>query len=336
MTVLNLPNAVPSIALVIYRYLRLAGDWVEIGDLEAILSPQTLSTGPATDDDSDDEDDDTAPDASRDRPRSRVAQTVSLLAEVGLLEESSDKAVRLLPSWSEQAPVDDRSYLSRVLRELFLAAPLNMPDLWGSDRGTRDFTRALTWFLMQNVWRPAGVYSTTSERLPGAQQEQYKQLPTREGRDGKPRAPLFNTGVRWNAFARWAIFLGFVKRDVINGKAGIAPDPTVVVKDTISQLSVTSTIDLPDLITSLSDKLPVIDRGRYRAEIEARLLTAGNDPQDDLLSSSLSHALLRLQDSGFLQLDPQGSADAPRKVRFEVPPETPPLVFARIKILGEQ
>src|SRR5262249_35830757 len=139
-----------------------------------------------------------------------------------------------------------------------------------------------------------------------------------------------------NAFSRWAIFLGFVKRDVINGRAGIAPDPTTAVRDTISRLPITSTIDLPDFITSLSDKLPVIDSGRYRAEVESNLLASGSDSQGDLLSSSLSHALLRLQDSGFLQLDPQGSADAPRKLRFEVPPGNPPLVFARIKILGGQ
>ena len=74
-------------------------------------------------------------------------------------------------------------------------------DLWASDRGPRDLTRALAWVLAQPVFTPIRPWADPSDQ--GVQRLQQRQF----GTDTDTWVLLNDT--RWGAFTRWVPYLGF-------------------------------------------------------------------------------------------------------------------------------
>lgn len=289
MTVLNAPNALPSIAVVLHRFLVQQEGSAEEERVFSMLSPTTLS-GEAD---------------GTDGGRSRhLAETIKLLTEIGYVNISDGW---LVLDEGLQSRLDPRGpALRRTLRTLFLSEAANGRDLWESDRGARDFTRAAAWYLCQNVWRPPARYN--DEGTISAFDEQHRQFP--EGLRAK--APLFNTSTRWNAFERWAVFLGLAAYDVVAGKAGLIPDCTVAVLDTLEAVLPAGDHSLPDALTLLAGNLPVLDGGGYWTQV-VNEMNRDFVPEPETATAALSHALLRLRAQKVLDLSDR--ADAPRKVR---------------------
>ena len=116
---------------------------------------------------------------------------------------------------------------------------------------------------------------------------------------------------------RWSTYLGFAVHHALDGKAYLVPDPTVAVRDALSDCCAgkRGEVDLPSVIDSLAEQLPVLDRGTYRKEVELHLRPDSlAQVPPGTLSTSLGNALRRLEDSKVITLSDR--ADAPSKVTF--------------------
>ncbi|KRB47076.1 hypothetical protein ASD90_01445 [Terrabacter sp. Root181] len=185
-------------------------------------------------------------------------------------------------------------------------------DLWASDRDMRDFTRAVSWFLVQDVWAPPGRFSA-EDPTRSAFHEQARQFPDvgtmGKAADGK-KVALFNTGIRWNAFQRWAVFLGLATTDTTGGREEmLVPDPTVAIRDVVHSMARPATLSVRNFVKQLTNELPVLDGGRLQEVVTQRMAQGMNPVSRERLSPALSHALQRLSDEGTLSLEPR--ADSP-------------------------
>ena len=224
----------------------------------------------------------------------------------------------------------------RVLREFVFAERLNT-NLWESEGGTRDLTRApsqegardltraLSWYLVQDVYDAPGRWDQEPDGLDS--------VATVQGRQLKDHERVIGNDTRWGAFTRWAPYLGFAWLHEVKGKRMLVPDPSAAIRDTLSQVfDQEAVLILPAFVERLASRLPVLDGGTYRIEVEKRINRSQLRIYDeDSVSTSLAHALLSLQDEGKIRLE--NRADAGRKIRFpnQRPDES---VFSHVAVVG--
>ena len=172
-------------------------------------------------------------------------------------------------------PVNKR--LRRTVRGLVLAKEQN-DDLWKDTSGARDLTRALCWYLTQDVYRAPGRWKE-GEGATSVQEAQRADL--------KRDDFVFSNDTRWGAFYAWAPFLGLAWRYGLDDNGQIRgiflPDPTEAVRDTVQTLEARDRWDASEFVSEIARKLPVIDGGTYRVEFEER--TKQSDPPQHTLSS---------------------------------------------------
>jgi hypothetical protein len=125
---------------------------------------------------------------------------------------------------------------------------------------------------------------------------------------------VFSNDTRWQAFARWAAFLGFVVRIPRDSRTVLIPDPTAAIRDVAPPLLAGERMEVNLFVEDLARRLPVLDGGEYRRAVEARIRPDAVAASSDQLSPSLAHALLRLRDERVLVIE--DLADAPMKMRL--------------------
>lgn len=218
-----------------------------------------------------------------------VSTTLNTWTSLGLFDVKSDGTVTIHPDilGSERKP----EYLRRITRRLALD-PKNNLDLWAKeDSRSADFTLGLSWFLAQDAW------TTEINGWDQAQEVFRYQLP-----DGKV---VFQNDTRWPSFKEWASYLGFGWSPRIS--RGITPDPTDAVRDALPAVfGKHKVLPAKDFIRQLGEVLPVLDGGDYRRQVEGFLLTRDDEYSwkalpEGHLSTSLSRALIRLQEEGILR-----------------------------------
>lgn len=287
MAVLNPPQILPNVAAVLFRTIR-AADGFELTreDLERTVAPAALPRG----------------EAAASGPGSRgLDDTLTACVVLGLLERDGD-LVRLHP----QLPDDVRDRrrepdLRRLLNDLVLAEELNF-GLWESTEGARDLTRALAWYLAQDPLRAPGAWNEPN----GVDVVQESQFAAGER--------VFSNDTRWGAFDRWCYFLGFGVRVPRENKNVLLPDPTQPIRDVLAEVVTGGRTEIAAFVEELGRRLPVLDSGAYRREVEARMRPDAVIASTDQLSPSLAHALLRLRDERLLVIE--DLADAPMKMRL--------------------
>jgi hypothetical protein len=211
---------------------------------------------------------------------------------LGLFEEDSDQfRLAVEPKRGEtQDSFSDR--LPAICRRLALnpdhANPLWPEDGRVSEEGTglaADFCRGLAWCLSQDIYT-----------LPSS----YGELETLITEQVKPGRFVFLNDTRWPGLREWARFLGFATGD----DAGFFFDPTEAVRSELSELAKPGeTLTAAEFVAQLSKRLPVLDTGSYRIEMEEALRPEKwTAPPVGYLSASLSFALRRLQKQGVLGL----------------------------------
>jgi hypothetical protein len=188
-----------------------------------------------------------------------------------------------------------------MIRDLVLSDAVNY-GLWDSTEGARDLTRALAWYLAQNPLRPPAPWNEPG----GVDVAQEQQLSAGDR--------VFSNDTRWGAFDRWSTFLGFSCHLPREGKTVLVPDPTDVVRHVIGSVLSAQRQEIGVVIEELGQRIPVLDGGTYRREVEARMRPEDVRSASDLLSPSLAYALLRLRDERVIVLEDLG--DAPLKVRL--------------------
>jgi hypothetical protein len=223
------------------------------------------------------------PEADTQRPR----QTLLRWTQLGLFREA-DNQVSLAR--------DDRdpARLAALCRQLLFHEDNNQA-FWDRE-GTRaaDFTRALSFVLAQDIY---GENFETHAEVQALEQRQIRD-------DGRR---ILQNDVRWNGLRFWGDYLGFFWVDHRRW-----PDPTAAMREELPLVFGNQReFAAADFLSRLADRLPVLDGGRYRVEVEKALDPAEwhGPSRPDLLSTSLSRALWRLaQPGGTLRLESRADA----------------------------
>ena len=215
--------------------------------------------------------------------------TLNTWVELGLFEEKEEKI-----SISENIPKKERDqkYLSRHVRERVLASG-NNEKFWEVEKSkSADFSRAISWLYAQDVYQA--------------------ELKRWEGEDGaldlikdqviENDSLLGKNDTRWNGLKHWLSYLGFgwtYKNTVI-------VDPSVAIRETLPSIfAKKETISADQFKAALSEKIPILDGGLYRTQVE-EILYKGKGPKawkglpPGQLSTSLSRGLYSLIKSGVL------------------------------------
>jgi len=223
--------------------------------------------------------------------------TLNTWVELGLFAASDDDVVQLATdlSWPRRKE-DAEAALPSILRRLVLA-PQNNERFWEAE-GNRaaDFSRAASWILAQDV------YSTRFTSHGTAQRVEIEQLLNQD-------LAVFTNDTRWAGFKSWAHYLGFgLNADVF------LIDPTIAVSEQLASVfGASNELPVTEFLARLAQELPVVDGGKYRREVEAKLNPAHwKQLAPNEVSTSLSRGLLRLHYGKSIRLDDR--SDAPARV----------------------
>ena len=169
--------------------------------------------------------------------------------------------------------------------------------IWGDGGLTSDFVLGVSWILAQDIYQ---FPSTWSEVGP-IQDKQVK---------GQNR--LSQNDVRWNGLRYWSRYLGFATGD----STSFQIDPTIAIKSELhSVFGKNRELPAKDFLLTLCNRLPVLDFGNYRTEVELNLNEGyWRKPPEGHLSMSLSLALRRLDLDKSIRLI--GKADAGNSYRL--------------------
>jgi hypothetical protein len=278
MTLLNDPASMPAPMWAVTRALLFLDKPVQIQDAKALMSPVSLFG-----------------DASAAEKDTTFEWAYKSLADYGILNVVND-TLTLAPA-ARALRVDNYLLFVDFLRNAILTDERNSGIADNPDqRGPRDLTRALAWFLARDPFGPALNWSEASD------EQSLHPLPAQP--DVKP----FSNDLRWDRFVYWSIGLGFAETSILgnDGRASrILPDCTTAVGRTIRQLwPAMSRIAGNEAVESLLRALPVLPGGAYSRELGI----AG----PDTLSPALSFALLSAAGRGWVDL--RQKDDAPRDI----------------------
>lgn len=221
---------------------------------------------------------------------SRANGTLLRWTALGLFEEDGDKYRLAVEPRRSESPDSFTDRLPAVCRRLALD-PVKGKPLWPeggrvSEEGTgltADFCRGLAWCLSQDIYT-----------LPSS----YTELENLITEQVKPGRFVFLNDTRWPGLRDWARFLGFATGD----DSAFFFDPTEAVRSELPEFAKPGeTLAAAEFVTRLSNRLPVLDTGSYRIEVEDALKPEKwTAPPVGYLSVSLSFALRRLQKQGIL------------------------------------
>jgi len=229
----------------------------------------------------------------------KVRQTLSKWTNLGLFVEDTGQ-IRMSVELSRGETAElfaDR--LPTVCRNLALRSEHGDP-LWSTDSterstgSTADLCRALSWWLAQDIY----TIPTDPERI--------ESLATMQLKAGY--FIFMNKSNRWPGFRAWAKFLGFAVGDDSN----IFCDITAALRsDLMDILKIGETISASEFISRLAARLPVLDTGYYRVEVEKVMRPeAWSAPPAGNLSTAVSFALQRLQKQGVIGFETRSDASS--------------------------
>ena len=215
--------------------------------------------------------------------REMIPKTVATWSALDLFLESPDQTLRLAQPFDRIAADDidslRTSVLHLLLRDENCPTVVEVDEKRSESNRASDFVRVACWALAQDPYQTQGW-------------DQAEAL-TRAAEQG---LFLFKGDGRWNGFIEWAHFTGLslpTSFDTIFCPArairSILTDPSME-----DAMPLGKDLPLTDALRILSDRLPVLDGGRYRSEIDEAMTARGFGPRVNVLSGTLSLALLQL------------------------------------------
>lgn len=225
-------------------------------------------------------------------------QTLNRWLDLGLFLADGDR-VKLHQDCTgfDPSSIDGLRRLGALLRRLLLEPANNLDLLEAEPSRGADFTHALCWALAQD---PLALCQGGWDALINPLQlSQYKE---------EPRA--FRNDTRWAGFQEWATAVGFAWTGRIPRRNSFMVDPSHAVEDALPVLfSGRNELMQADFFSGLAELLPVLDRGLYRRQTEARLGGTWRRADEHEVSPTLSLALQRLEAGGRLRLDLRSDAE---------------------------
>jgi hypothetical protein len=275
MSLLNRPSdGLHSVLVAIFKLLLMKGA-IARQELLDLIAPSTL-------------------DAEQDMAK----KTLNRWVQLGLFQKSADDEISIVGDKKSKLTIESLPTLSR---NLALKPENNTDFLDAEPQGTGDFTRAITWLLAQNAWKLdlrswEDIESLIKQQCPAD-------------------LTILQNNTRWHGLKAWSCFLGFAWTAKAPNGEFLVPDPTDTVRDTLPQIfGKSKKLEARFMINALAQAIPVLDGGTYRQKLEAELeKTQGPDawrpPPNGRLSTSLSRALLRLQEEKCLKGELEADSD---------------------------
>jgi hypothetical protein len=258
MSILNLASdGLPNVLVVLYDVLLRSAQPLDRDDLLDLVAPKSIVN----------------------EEGKQARQTLVRWIELGLFihaQEGIQLAQR--PAKRLDSDADLIAHVRNAARDRVLH-PDNNADLWATESArAADFTRSMAWVLAQDVYRPLS-------------NSNLEVLESNQLADGTP--PLMQNNTRRSGLKAWGLFLGFLR---LSQRSEIEVDPTIAVRDVLPDLlepgQDTSVVNFMD---ELAMKLPVLDGGVWRREVQWRLRDGALPSMaEGQLSTSMSRALLNL------------------------------------------
>ncbi|MFV1362552.1 protein DpdG [Mycolicibacterium elephantis] len=286
MTIINATGSLPGLGRVMLNNIISSGNSVETKKLFEYLLPE--------------------PRRSASRPFANLEDTLIAMRDAGLVTESegSISASQLVEEFAGGAPITSQRYrrlLQRSIATSIADDPWVMAEGDKLTSGTKDLTRALSWFLAQDALS-VFTWAGNAKGALSVESTQMAQLP------GAVSLHPFSNGARWNTFTRWSTATG-MSAPALNG-AGLHPDATVAIRDVTRELN-PGIHSIDDFLGTLTRELPVISGGalhrsflQYAAEPDPSAATG-------LLDTSIAQALLCMEEEGLINiLDPKADTSS--------------------------
>jgi len=280
MSLLNRPSdGLYSVLIAIFKLLLMKGK-LPRQELLDLIAPSTL-------------------DAEQDMAK----KTLNRWIQLGLFQKSACHEISLVGDKKTKPTIDALPSLSRSLA---LKPENNFDFLEEEPQGAGDFTRAIAWLLAQNAWK---LDSRTWEVI---ESQITQQCP--------PGLTILQNNTRWNGLKAWSCFMGFAWTAKLPNGEILVPDPTEAVRDTLPQIfGGAKTLEARFMVDVLAQVIPVLDGGIYRQNLETELMrtqgpNAWRPPPNGQLSTSLSRALLRLQEEKYIKGEKSADKDAEVRV----------------------
>jgi hypothetical protein len=217
--------------------------------------------------------------------RPMVRTVISEAAKLGLIEKNDDdiQIAADAPRTLRTQKTDRRTW------------PLAFMDLFIQSEENHDMLLALAWWLSLPVLSAPGDW-TTIDMSPKWRQ------------DASSLGPM--NDFRYSSFASWAIYLGLAWRQAKQQDRWLVPNPArhVLTRLQTELGAKPREYEALDFVRRLGDWCPVLDGGTFRKKAESKGLSETLDAKQ--VSSSLSLALLCLEDGGYLDLTHAADADA--------------------------
>ena len=225
--------------------------------------------------------------------RSRLRGALNTWIKLGLFNRIDD-AIKL----SNPFENIKKSEIDRATRELpkvaldFALITENTLPLWGvtANQGpTADFIRGSSWLLTQDIYTLPTSFSDI-DPLTATQSSNFM---------------ILGNDTRWTNLRFWMRYFGLAT----GGSSYFQVDPTIAIQSRLKEIfGDNKELPAKDFLILLSEKLPILDFGKYRKEIEDKLATSvWRKPIANELSQSLSFGLRRLEFKGAIQL--RGKSD---------------------------
>jgi hypothetical protein len=228
----------------------------------------------------------------------RLRATLNRWSDFGLFEDSDGKIKLAYARARTESPEQFVLRLPGICSELLLRPQLALP-LWsnegivteGNIGRSADLCRGLAWSLAQDIYTLPSSY------------EEVEDIVNSQIEVGRF---IFINGTRWTGLRVWARYLGFATGD----GSGLLFDPTIIVRSNLKEvIKENESLPADEFVSRLAVRIPVLDRGDYRIEVEQALKKQSwRPPATDHLSSSLSFALRRLQKQGVIALETMADA----------------------------
>jgi hypothetical protein len=232
-------------------------------------------------------------------------KTLNRWVQLGLFQKSTNDEISIVWDKKSKPTIDSLPSLSRSLA----LKPENNSDFLDEEpQGAGDFTRAITWLLAQNAWK-------LDSRSWGVIQPQIQQ-------QCPAGLTILQNDTRWSGLKAWSCFLGFAWSAKAPNGEFLVPDPTEAVREVLPQIfGKSKKLEARFMVNALAQAIPVLDGGTYRRKLEAELeKTQGPDawrpPPNNQLSTSVSRALLRLQEEKCIKGEKSADSDAQIRVFF--------------------
>lgn len=206
-----------------------------------------------------------------------IKKTINECLEMALIVQIKDSlAVNSDLPQPERDPATGDGMLPGCLARQIMA-----PD--NENNPNEDFGRSLAWLLTLDPYGPPVTWNVAEQKL-------------RESEG----ASLGFQDARFGNLRHWSVFLGYARTDFDGRSRGLIPDPTIAVRRSLLRhIAPGEKTPIVELLEQLAVSDPVLDGGKYRIEVDS---WATPESSDTKVSKSLSLALKRLQDDGFIDL----------------------------------